>query len=98
MHRLSNEINDLRAEAGANSKTFPDVDSGHDELRRLRGEIETKNRVITRLRHEPPTTATAAQESIPDCIVKAGNICIDRVAFAEEDEGKVKVLIDVSEA
>ncbi len=63
VHRLSNEINDLRAEVGANSKTCTEVNSDQDELRRLRGEIEAKNREITRLRHEPPSTAL--QRKIP---------------------------------
>ena len=98
VHRLSNEINDPRAEAGAYSKTCADVDSDQDELRRLRDEIEKKNREITRLRHELPTIATAAQESTPDYIIEAGNICVDRVAFGDEDEGKKKVLLEVFES
>lgn len=101
VHRLSNENNDLKAQAEANSKTRAedaDADSAQDELRRLRDEVETKNGEITRLRHELPTTAAAAQESTPDYIVEAYYICLDRVAFGNEGEGKAVLLDEVSEA
>eukprot|EP00985_Skeletonema_marinoi_P010130 scaffold4775_cov82-Skeletonema_marinoi.AAC.1 len=97
VHRLRNEINDLKADAKSRAE---ETGTDQDELRRLRDEIKTKNGdgEISRLQRELTAAATTAQEHIPDYIVKLRDICDDRVAFGSEDEGKAIILHQVSDA